>query len=320
MKFTEFKRELEDKKESLAYLFEGEDAYFLERGLCLLKEKFLKEESLNFASFDGESCQVSDMISSLESYPFMADKRLVKVTEFYPKSDSLKQLLDYFKNPNPTSILIVLNSKPFEGFKKCEFFTFIDCNKQDGIIIAKWIKARFLESEISIDMETAKRFAEFCSCDMVRIQNETEKLISYIGRGGEILLNDIEDNVVSSTEYKIYEMTDYIAKKNFDLAVYTIKDMLSRGETPQRLILSIYNYFRRLLHASISDMSLNELATYFNVKEFAVKKIKEQSSLFKKKSLKNAVDMLSDADYKIKCGLIDPDEVFWLSVFKIMCS
>ena len=55
-----------------------------------------------------------------------------------------------------------------------------------------------------------------------------------------------------------------------------------------------------------------------NFKEYAVKKTREQSKMFKKKSLKFAVDFLSDSDYKIKSGVADADENMWLSFFEIV--
>ena len=50
----------------------------------------------------------------------------------------------------------------------------------------------------------------------------------------------------------------------------------------------------------------------------AVTKMKQQAKLFKKRALKNAVDVLSDADYKIKSGLADAEDYPYLTIFKIM--
>ena len=55
-----------------------------------------------------------------------------------------------------------------------------------------------------------------------------------------------------------------------------------------------------------------------NFKEYAVKKTREQAKMFRKKSLKVAVDFLSDSDYKVKSGVTDADENMWLSFFEIV--
>jgi DNA polymerase III delta subunit len=153
---------------------------------------------------------------------------------------------------------------------------------------------------------------------MTRVNTETEKLICYVGNGAQIKSQDVIDMVSRDMEYKIYELTDYIAKKKFDLALLVVKDMTNKGEPPQRVLSYIYNYFRRLLHVAISDMTAEEIAKAFGIKEFAVRKMKEQSNMFKKKALKSAVDMLTDSDYKIKYGLADGDDRAYLTIFKIM--
>ena len=318
MKYTEFKKELENGNTFSVYLFEGEDGYFRERGMALLKKKFVSEPSLNFVNLDSD-CSVGELISSLDGYPFMSEKRMTVIREFYPKQDFFKSgFKSYLENPSSQSILAILNEKPCEALKKFQSVSVVECNKADVSLLIRWIKAECQNASVEIDGQTAGTIAEFCLSDMTRIETETNKLISYVGRGGVITIKDVEEMVARDVEYKIYEMTDYIGKKQFDKALSVIKEMMAKGETSQRILVSVYNYFRKLLHSAISDMSISELASAFGVKEFAARKTKEQASMFKKRSLKSAVDALSDADYRIKCGLVDADEVTYITIFKIM--
>ena len=78
------------------------------------------------------------------------------------------------------------------------------------------------------------------------------------------------------------------------------------------------NYFRRMLFVAISDKSAAETAALLGIKEFALKKTKEQASAFKVRSLKRAVDGLSDADYAIKSGRANADEQMWINLFSVM--
>lgn len=318
LKYTEFKNGLENGDTFAVYLFEGEDAYFRERGLTLLKNKFVSEPSLNYVCFNND-VGLGELLTSLDGFPFMSEKRLTAIREFYPKSDFIKgELGTFLDNPSPTGIFVVLNEKPCEALKKYSQVCVVDCSKQDTSLLIRWVKAECGKAQVSIDGETAKLLVEFCLQDMTRIETETNKLIDYVGINGIIDRQAVEDMVARETEYKIYELTDYIAKKKFDLALAVIKDMLSKGETMQRLIVAIYNYYRRLLLSAISDKTVSELALLFGVKEFAARKTKEQAAMFKKRSLKSAVDALTDADYRIKSGLNDADEMSWIMIFKIM--
>lgn len=322
MKYLDFKKKAEEGQEFSAYIFVGEDAYFRSRGVALLKDAYLSEPSLNLATFDGDNFDFSEMLASLNAYPFMSKKRFTVCREYYPKQEAFKGgLKDFLEAPVGDGVLVIVNEKSdkaLEPFKKYPSVCFIECDKQDPTLVARWIKGECTSNQVVIDLETAKLLCEYCLADMTRIERETAKLIDFVGKGGTITADTLDELVARDTEYKIYEMTDYIGKKQFDKAIAVITDMLGKGEPAQRIIISVYNYYRRLLHAAISGKTDLELAVAFNIKEFAAKKLKEQANRFKKRSLKKAVDLLADADYKIKSGLIGQDEAMWLSIFNIM--
>lgn len=319
LKYSEFKKGLENGEKFSVYLIEGEDAYFRERALKMLSETFVSEPEINSASFDGTSFNLYELLSSLSALPFMSRKRLTVIREFYPKADVLKKdLKSFFDAPPEETLFAIVNEKPSEPLKKFKSVCVVDCGKASVALLVKWIKARCAKDNVFIENSTAETLAEYCLSDMTRIENETEKLIAFAGNGGTISREDVDGFVSRSAEYKIYEMTDCVGKKQFGKALDIISDLTEKGETPQRIIVSVYNYFRRLLHVAIADAEVSELAAMFNIKEFAVKKAKEQAAMFKKRSLKSAVDMLADADFKIKSGKIDAEEQMWLAVFSIM--
>ncbi|MCQ2387214.1 MAG: DNA polymerase III subunit delta [Clostridia bacterium] len=318
MKYTDFKNKVDQNEDFSICLLEGEDAYFSERGLQILKKKYLTEPSLNLQTFEGDNLG-EEFYSSLNAFPFMSEKRFTVVREFYPKADEIKgELKDFLLSPPKEDLLIIINAKKCESLKKYENVCVVDCGKQEGVILAKWVKAECTSNKVEIDMECAKLVVDYCLSDMTRISRETEKLIDFVGAKGTITREDINNLVSKDSEYKIYEMTDYIARKKFDLAIDIISDMLSKGDAPQKIITSVYNHFRKLLHAGISGKSASEFASVLAMQEYGAKKTIEQSAKFNKRALKHAVDMLADADYFIKSGKKDEYEAMWYSVFKIM--
>lgn len=318
VKYGEFKSALERGDVYSAYLFVGEEKYFGEKGLELLKKNFLSEPSLNLAEFNQGDFSVGEIVASLDSYPFMSEKRFTVVREFYPVGTDGKILKKYFDNPSNSSILVVINEKSCDFLQKLSGICCVDCQKADSKTLARWIKSRCAEDNVDIDLERAALISEYCSSDMSRIINETAKLCAYAIDKGVITSDDIDLLVSRDSDYKIYEMTEYIAKKKYDLALFIVGEMLSRGETPQRILASVYNYFRRLLFAAISDMSDEELASSLGIKEYAAMKTRKQSALFKKRALKAAVDRLCEADYSFKRGKTSVDDEMWLTIFAIM--
>ena len=53
LKYVDFKKFTDEQGAQSVYLFEGEDAYFREKGETILKSRFVQEPTLDFASFDG---------------------------------------------------------------------------------------------------------------------------------------------------------------------------------------------------------------------------------------------------------------------------
>jgi DNA polymerase-3 subunit delta len=319
LNYVDFKNDIENGKTFSIYLFEGEDAFFRERGLSLVKKVMVSEPQLNFVSFEGDKLNEKEVVSSLTAYPFLSLKRVTVIREYYPKSNAIpKAIKDYLENPNEDSVLVIVNEKSCDSLKKFEAVCVVDCKKADAYKISQHVKAKCGLAGVAIDMETAKLIAEYCLCDMTRVDNETEKLIAYALQKKVITKQDVEGLVVQDTEYKIFTLTDFIAKKDFNNALKVIYEMLEKGETLQRLLISVYNYFKRLLHVAISDKTDAQLAEILSIKEFAVKKARTQAKGFKKKSLKNAVDMLADTDYLIKSGKVDAEDRIWHNLFSII--
>ncbi len=83
MKFVELKKHIEENGACPIYLCEGEEAYFRDKAEFFLKSKFLQDATLDYATFDGSSLKgskLSALVSAVNCFPFLSEKRFVKVT------------------------------------------------------------------------------------------------------------------------------------------------------------------------------------------------------------------------------------------------
>ena len=318
MKYIEFKNNLESGNDFPIYLFEGEDAFFRERGLSLIKNKYVLESEFDYAELEN-TCSANDLVATLNGYPLLSKKKVTLIKEFYPKADFIKgEFSKYLSNPSDLNVLVILNEKTSETLKKFPNVAVVECGKQDVNLIVKYIKAQCKASGVEIDAECASLIADYCLLDMTRVDSEVKKLISYATNIGVIDIATVNELVAKESEYKIYELTNFIGAKKFTKAIMVINELISKGETAHGIISYVYTYFRRLLHVSISNMDETEIAKSFKVKDYAIKKMKEQAKMFSKRSLKKTVDLLTEIDYKVKSGQADVDEKMWLVVFRIM--
>ena len=103
MKYVDFKKFTDENGAQPIYLLEGEEVYFLERGEILIKSRFVRDTALDFVSYDGASLKggkIADLVSAVNAFPFLSQKRMVKVTDFYPTEEEYQTYLKgLFENP-----------------------------------------------------------------------------------------------------------------------------------------------------------------------------------------------------------------------------
>lgn len=153
---------------------------------------------------------------------------------------------------------------------------------------------------------------------MTRINGETEKLISYALGKSQITEADVDALCVKETDYKLYEVVDFIASRRYDRAYESFTEMLDSAGDGQKLFVSLYYHFRKLFYVSVSNESDKALSEYLGIKEFAVKKAREQARRFSPKRLKAVTDKLEKEDADFKQGKLEAQSAIWNGILNIL--
>ena len=316
MKYVEFKKFTDENGALPIYLFEGEEVYFREKGEALLKSRFLQEPTLDYIAYEGAALKgekLKTLIDSINCFPFLSQKRIVRVTEFYPTDKEYEQYLEaLFKNPPQDSILLIINSgKGKTGsavLAKKPNVTYVDCGRSDEETIKKWIYVTCKREGVYADGITCGKIASYCVFDMSRIAKETEKLLGYCqAMHLERLTDETVDSLVyPDSEYKIYELANALARKNYSEYMKIIADLTTRGFNEISLLSSLAAYFKGLYEVSQCKGSDREVAVALGMKEYAVKKNREQAAKFTKEELLLLYNSVYGAISDIKCGEMTP--------------
>ncbi len=316
MKYVDFKKFTDENGAQSIYVFEGEEVYFRERGEAMLKERFLTEPTLDYASFDGNSLKgdkIKSLVDAVNCFPFVSEKRIVRVLEFYPTEKDfdfyLKALFD--APPKDTILLIVNSGKGKAGtvsLAKKPNVTYVDCGRSDEETIKKWIYVTCKRAGVYADGVTAGKLASYCVYDMARIAKETEKLLGYCAAERiERLTDEIVDGLVyPDAEYKIYELANALARKNYSTYMKVIKDLSTRGFNETLLLSSLASYFRNLYETSLCRGGDKEVAAALGIKEYAARKNREQVAKFGKERVVELYQAVYDSISAIKCGQVAP--------------
>ena len=319
MKFKELKRSLAERVEPI-YLVTGEDAFFLSHSVKLIIGDRVANPALNLSNFDGSEIKgnTDKLLAALVSYPFMSEKRAVVVKEYYPSAQDLKALAGYFENPNDTTMLIFCNSAPSDNIAKQKNVTTVDCSKGDLLLLSGWISNKAKSAGLTVSNLAVNKIIDYCCYDMTRINGETEKLISYALGKSQITEADVDALCVKETDYKLYEVVDFIASRRYDRAYESFTEMLDSAGDGQKLFVSLYYHFRKLFYVSVSNESDKALSEYLGIKEFAVKKAREQARRFSPKRLKAVTDKLEKEDADFKQGKLEAQSAIWNGILNIL--
>ncbi len=310
MKFTELKNDIKQGARSI-YLLEGDDAYFRIKGEEMLKSAFVQMPELNFSVMDGETLKgsaLTNLTSALESFPFMAEKRIVKVTEFHPTDGEYETYLEkLFKNFPSTSILLIVNAESRKGadLKRKQAVTYVDCNRADEENVAKWAYLTFKRAGINASAEVCSAIAKYCLCNMARVAVETEKLIDY-KKEGTLTREEAEALVYKDADYRIYEMTNAVSRGDYDKFLIIQSELCQKNGDETTLLSGLFSYFKNLLFCVSSKQSEAEIAKLLKTKEFAVKKNREQARALGEVRLKKFVSCTYGALSQIKGGFLTP--------------
>lgn len=310
MKYTELKNSIQEGAKPV-YLFEGDDAYFRSNGEEQVKNAFLQMPELNFSSFDGEALKgsaLSQLVSAVKSFPFMAEKRIVKVSEFYPSESEFENFIKpLFADFPPSSILIINNSGAKKGvdLKRKSLVTYVDCNRTDREAVAKWAYITLRRANVNAPVSVCENIADYCLCNMARVSVEVSKIIAYKGEG-TLTQEEADALVYKDADFRLYELTNTVPAKNYTKFCRIADELLKKGGDEIYILNGLFNYFKNLLTVSTSTSSAAELASQLKTKEFVVKKNREQADIIGRNRLEHFVSYIYRSIADIKGGALTP--------------
>lgn len=320
------------------YLFFGEETYLLETKVKKIKKEFGElVQGINYIQIDDTN--VGELISDLETPAFGFPKKLIiaKNTGLFKKekktskktkeetkktkttgeeklslTDKIaKYLEENITELNDTVDLVFIEQEAdknslYQTIEKVgEVKEFSLLKLPDLITNLRKIAAAY---QVSIDDTTAKYLVECCGTNLQDLINEERKLIEYKSAGGTITKEDIDKLCIKQIQAVIFDLTDNLGKKETKNALEVLHGLLANKEPIQRILITLYNHFKKLYIIKIAEEYQKDIATAMNLKPnqmFLVTKYKTQARYFTREELRKILDELINLDANYKIGLID---------------
>ena len=291
------------------YLIIGDDQYLRGREESKIKENFLSSEEsyLNYSVFNSQ--EIDNIMDSLNTVPFMGDRRVVLVKDAHQLSqDSFETILSYAEKPMDSTVLVLSADSSLEGnkaYKKLSsLMETVRANAPDAATVKKWIRGFFKNEDIEISPQAVNLIAELKGDDISGIKTELEKIAAYSG-GEKIEAGNIEELVGRSVTETVFKLVDAINKKDAKWAFRIIQDLYSQKKQPHEVIGYLAWYLRtiqKIVALTSETKSIKEIASRIKYSPAYTRRLMTQAENYSTDKLERWVSLLFETDRDIKTG------------------
>ncbi len=302
---------LKEEKLNGMYLFTGEETFNKDFYISRFKNAFENNPmaEFNVITFDGKDVPADTMLGAIESYPVMADDKLIIIKNsgiFKSVSEKDRDLwAELFKNP-PDYAVVIFDEAEVDGrsallkkFKESGCFT--EFKFLDNATLVTWIKGFLNKRGFSINPDAVNELISRAGGAMGNVHNEMNKLMDFCGDGSTITLEDVKTVVAKSLQDKIFDMLDCVTTGKRDIAFSILADLKLLREEPSKVIPLLGNSVSGMLKTKLLQKEgCQNLAGELGVAPFIARKYAEQSRKLSVQSLKAMLRLCLEADKAIK--------------------
>jgi len=204
----------------------GEEEFYIDNITNLFIEDVLTEEEkeFNLNILYGKETSVDQIISICKKYPLMSKHQIVLVKEAQDLSRSFDGLIDYFKKPLESTILIINYKHKSIDKRKSSFKELkknakvFESKKLYDNQVQNWINDTINSAGFSIDRKSVSLINEHLGNSLSKISNEIDKLLEIKKKEKIIELDDIEKYIGISKEFNNFELRKALGEKNYNKA------------------------------------------------------------------------------------------------------
>jgi DNA polymerase-3 subunit delta len=331
---------LTHKKFDAVYLLFGEEEFLIEEALDRILTATVDEEtrSFNFDLLYGSEVTVVDVLERANSYPLMADRRVVVVKEIdrtfalrgKPGADS--EFARYMKAPLETTVLVMTAAtgdvvgKGKSGAKApydliVPNVPSVQFKKVYDRDIPSWVATRLRARGKEITPEAVELFIGYVGGSLRTYNNEIEKLITVVEGRKKIVAGDVQSVVGTSKIYNIFELQKAVGTRNLELAIEITERMLRAGESEQLVVTMLTRYFSilwRLVELRSKSRDQNEMARGVGISPFFINEYLSSLARYPMARIRNAFDALLQTDVMLKTTRTDPALALQLMLIEIV--
>ena len=299
------------------YLLCGEEDYLRD----IYKNDIIKKvldpglKDFNYKEFTSKKPLPEEMDDFISCYPCMSEKKILYIKNsgiFKSANEAEKKYWQNIFEEVPDFVIIIFSETEIDKrgvlYKSISKLHSVDeFPHQKEADLVNWIGRHCAAGKKEISADTAKHLIECCSSDMYLLKSEIDKLISYV-KSSKITNEDIDVCCCKVAESRVFDMIDDFLSGKIAQARIKYDELKRLKEEPIAINGAIFSKYNQLRKEKIlsKTMTPREIAAKLGQREFFVNLHLRQTANIPIEALDKVVNLCSDADHKIKSGLIEP--------------
>lgn len=310
-----FLRCLEEGLLPRVLLFQGEEEYWINRGVAEMRRRLFPdhEEEFNLVELEAKALEAGALKTTLLSLPFLFPTRMVilrGIEEMKPDYD--QELLQGLKGM-PDGIYLVVTAKKADQRKKAvkELIacgTVVDCSPLRAYEVKKWVVEEGRKLGLKITSEITDLLIERRGTSLGLLRQELEKALIYKGEEKILTLVEWTDLIGASAESNIFALIDQTSVGNSGAALEGLAQLLNDGEPEMKILFMLGKQIRQLFIAWLflqEGRGEEALRQEIKCHPFVADKLVAQGRRLSFAQLCSAMHRVLQADWRIKKGMSD---------------
>lgn len=312
----QLKRELKSGEPRPLYVFHGEETYLKEYYFRQLKKQLVAPglEQFNFHPIPGKECTLQRLREELDCLPVMGGHTLVAVTDFDlfgGSADAREGLCGLLSDlPEDCCLVFYYDLLPFKADARMKLSAVlkerglvVEFARQEPADLRDWIARRFKALGHDIAPREAGYLMELCGDLMQDLLTEIEKIAAYAPNRA-VTRADIDAVAVPQLDAVVFQMTDAIARGDFEGAAAVLDSLLGAQEAPVMILSVTGKYFRQLYTARLlleRRKGVPALAELWNIKStWQAEKLMDAARRYPLDWCRDAVRRCAETDLAMK--------------------
>ena len=325
MNVQDLQRQITQKGLSPLYVLLGEEPYFCDQALELLRVAKQEEESSGMSGgattsdasdafqsdvLYGDETDASEILGLAEEVSFFSARRrlFVKWAEKISAKDG-ERLIPYFQKPNEVTTLVFSAAKLDGRTKWVQVLkkqaVVVDCaplfeNQRTG-----WITQQARDLGLVLEPQALEMLKDQANEGLYAVMRELEKLVAYLPEGQRVQVADVELVRGKPPGISVFDWSEAVSRGDHGRALDIVAKNLETGEAPLRMLGAFLWQMRRIWKASgllEEGKDHSQAARQAGIPPFRAREFMQQVSRWKATHFRRAWAIFAQADSALKGG------------------